>query len=270
MLLRRVQSSPLRALCILMLLSFWSLSDISLNILTPVVIQGQSGTTGLFVSIQPDVEYFSLAHIPVAIPALLVMIVVIGPLVFILLGSPLLSKVANLSRIKPFLDEFQSCYKDKFRWYSAVYFIVWIALIISLVYSDVFAYQTILVVLLLTHIVIQPYSSMTLNIIDTFLLTDVNILVVLINYYPASFIPAQIAVYCLVIGPLLFAGVYPVYYLVIVKYDVWTRIKSARNKKNVQLEQLKLPDEQVRHHSVTTQHISIDECREPLITVSEC
>ena len=120
--LRRIQSSPLRALCILMLLSFWSLSDISLNILTPVVIQGQSDTTGLFVSIQPDVEYFSLSHIPVAIPALLVMIVMIGPLVIILLGSPLLSKVANLSRIKPFLDEFQSCYKDTFRWYSAVYF----------------------------------------------------------------------------------------------------------------------------------------------------
>ena len=160
---RQIQSSLLRNLCILMLLSFWSLSDISLNILTPVVIQykaGLSASTGLFVSIRPDIEYFSLPHIPVAIPALLVMILVIAPLVFIHLASSLL---ANLNHIKPFLDEFQSCYNNKFRWYSAVYFIVWIALIISLVYSDVFAYQTILVLLLLTHIVIQPYSSMTLN-----------------------------------------------------------------------------------------------------------
>ena len=271
-LLRRIQSSPLRALCILMFLSFWSLSDISLNILTPVVIRykaGQSVSTGLFVSIQPDFKYFSLSHIPVAIPALLVMIVVIAPLVFILLSSPLLSKITNLNRIKPFLDEFQSCYKDNFRWYSSVYFIVWIALIMILIYSDVFAYQTILVLLLLTHIVIRPYSSTTLNIMDTLLLTDVNILVVLINYYPASFIPAQIAVYSLVLGPLLFAAIYLVYYLAIVKYDVWTRIKSARNKRNVQLEQLRLPDEdyEVKHHNVTTQHISVEDFREPLIAV---
>ena len=270
-LLRRIQSSPLRALCILMFLSFWSLSDISLNILTPVVIRykaGQSVSTGLFVSIQPDVKYFSLSHIPVAIPALLVMIVVIAPLVFILFGSTLLSKVTNLNRIKPFLDEFQSCYKDNFRWFSSVYFIVWIALIIILIYSDVFAYQTILVLLLLTHIVIQPYSSTTLNIMDTLLLTDVNILVVLINYYPASFIPAQIAVYSLVLGPLLFAGIYLVYYLAI-KYDVWTRIKGARKKKNLQPKQLRLPDEEddVVHHNVTTQHISVEDFREPLIAV---
>ena len=267
--LRRIQTSPLRALCILMLLSFWSLSDISLNILTPVVIQykaGLSASTGLFVSIQPDIEYFSLPHIPVAIPALLVMILVIAPLVFILLASPFLSKVANLSRIKPFLDEFQSCYDEKFRWYSAVYFIVWIALIICLVYSDVFAYQTILVLLLLTHIVIQPYSSMTLNIIDALLLTDINFLIVLINFYPASFIPAQIAVYLLVIAPLLCAGAYLLYYLVVVKYSVWTRIK---NKKNVQPEQLKLVDKEdkVQRYQVTVQHVSVDEYREPLLAV---
>ena len=123
----------------------------------------------------------------------------------------------------------------------------------------------------LSNIVIQPYSSMTLNIIDALLLTDINFLIVLINFYPgpASFIPAQIAVYLLVIGPLLCAGAYLIYYLVIVKYSVWTRIKSARNKNYV--EQLKLADEEneVQCHNITVQHISVEEYREPLLSIAK-
>ena len=122
---RRLQHSPLRAMCLLMILSFWSLANTSIQILTPKVISGS-----LWVSVQPDMRYFSLRHLPVAIPSLLVLLVLITPLLLLLLFFPLLSRVINLHRIKPFLDEFHSCYKDSFRWYSAMYFISWIIVII--------------------------------------------------------------------------------------------------------------------------------------------
>ena len=81
------------------------------------------------VALEPHMKYFSLEHIPIVILALLVLLIVIVPLLVVLLISPALSRVINLTRIKPFLDEFQSCYRDSCRWYSTVYFIVWIGFV---------------------------------------------------------------------------------------------------------------------------------------------
>ena len=72
-----------------MLLSFWSLADINVNILTLTVIsyKGENSIQSTYVvSVQPDFKYFSSEHLPVAIPALLVLIAVITAL---LLLSPL-------------------------------------------------------------------------------------------------------------------------------------------------------------------------------------
>ena len=233
--LHRFQSSPLRAMCILMLLSFWSLADISVNVLTPVVINYETGSTA-YVSIQPNIRYFSTEYIPVALPALLVLLVIIVPLVSVLLLSPLLSKVINLHRIKPFLDEFQSCYKDRFRWYSAVYFIVWIVLIICLAYSAMFAFQTILVGLLIAHLVTQPYNSVTLNTIDALLLTDINFLIGLIRCYPVSSIPTQLAMHALVIAPFVCAGVWPFYFIVVKRHYYHLKAALSRRETCIQHE----------------------------------
>ena len=72
-------------MCILM--TFWSLADISINILTPTVLETQHYSMYM-VSIQPDITFFTPQHLPLAIPALLVLLVVILPLVFILLSAP--------------------------------------------------------------------------------------------------------------------------------------------------------------------------------------
>ena len=205
--LRRWQSSPLKPVCILMLLSFWSLTDTSVSILTPTGISYRNGSSSLHmyvVSVQPDFKYFSPEHLPVAIPALLVLLVAITPLVSVLLLSPVLSRIINLYRIKPFLDEFQSCYQDRYRWYSAVYFIVWIAVIVIQEYLEIFYIQTIFIILMTVHFLIQPYRSRVLNITDTLLLVDINFLIALLQ--PTSekkSFTRQVAVHTLVVGPLL-------------------------------------------------------------------
>ena len=107
------QNSRLRALCILMLLSFWSLADITMNItfniLTSTRLIHNNDVVVSVVALEPHIKYFSLEHIPIVILASLVLLIVIIPLLVVLLISPALSRVINLTRIKPFLDEFQSC-----------------------------------------------------------------------------------------------------------------------------------------------------------------
>ena len=121
-------------------------------------------------------------HIPIVILALLVLLIVIIPLLVVLLISPALSRVINLTRIKPFLDEFQSCYRDSCRWYSIVYFIVWIGFVSMQSQAVPMIYiQTLFMILLSAHCLIRPYQSTVLNIIDTLILVDVNFLLSLMQ-----------------------------------------------------------------------------------------
>lgn len=210
--------SPVRPMCILMILSFWSLADTSVHILTPTFIKGIKTP---FVSLQPELQYFSsLPHLLVAIPAILVLVVLITPLLFLLLFYPLLSKVVNLHRIKPFLDEFHSCYKDKFRWYSAVYFIAWIIIVIVERLSQVEGIDSgnlkkviicIYGLLLFGQFLIRPYQSKMLNMADVFLLLDIFILVCFVWLSEGDTIIDSITTICvhiLVIGPILFIAVW--------------------------------------------------------------
>ena len=180
------QNSRLRALCILMLLSFWSLADITMNItfniLTSTRLLSNNDVIVSVVALEPQMKYFSLKHIPIVILALLVLLIVIAPLLVVLLVSPALSRVINLTRIKPFLDEFQSCYRDSCRWYSTVYFIVWIGFVSMQSQAVPMIYiQALFMILLSTHFLIRPYQSRVLNITDTLILVDINFLFVLLQ-----------------------------------------------------------------------------------------
>ena len=216
-------ASPLKAMCILMMLSFWSLADISINILTPTVLETQNNSM-FMVSIQPNITFFSSEHLPLAIPALLVLLVVIFPLLVVLLSAPFLQHVINLFKIKPFLDEFQSCYKDKYRWYSGVYFVVWIAIVGVQGLPDSLLYtQTIFFLLLCAQFLIKPYKSKLLNITDTLLLVDLNFLIALlykhINSPLSSHNFSSFLVHALIIVPFVCAAV-SLICLLLVKYGL--------------------------------------------------
>ena len=202
------QNSRLKALCILMLLSFWSLADITMNIsFTSTTLIHNGAALLQVVALEPHITFFSLEHLPIVILALLVLLVVIAPLLLILLLSPLLSRVINLTKIKPFLNEFQSCYKDTCRWYSGVYFIVWIGFVsiqgqsVSVTYVQVF-----FVILLSAHCLIQPYQSRLLNIADALILADIISLLAFIQSKPL--LTTVVFVHLLVLVPILCVGIW--------------------------------------------------------------
>ena len=203
------QNSRLRALCILMLLSFWSLADITMNItfniLTSTRLIHNNDVVVSVVALEPHIKYFSLEHIPIVILALLVLLIVIIPLLVVLLISPALSRVINLTRIKPFLDEFQSCYRDSCRWYSIVYFIVWIGFVSmqSQAVSTIYI-QALFMILLSTHCLIRPYQSTVLNITDTLILSDVNFVLALMQ--SKTSLATIVLLHILVLVPILGIG----------------------------------------------------------------
>ena len=167
-----LQSSPVQAICLLILLSFWSVSDTCIQLLKPTTTL--NGVKGWRVALQPNMQYLKDPyHIVTWIISTVLLIFLLVPFILLLFLSPLLRRKFNLTRIQPLLDAFQSCYDDKFRWYSGVYLLSWIILNINMPY---YVMEIILVAVGTLHFMIQPYKYRWLNIVDTLLLVDLNLL----------------------------------------------------------------------------------------------
>ena len=175
---RKVTASPLHAICIFLLLSFWSLSDTSIRILQLIRFTSDSLTT-IRVAIDPEIVFFTGIHIPLALIAISILLVIVLPFILVLLLSPCLSVKINCVRIKPLLDQFQSCCQDKYRWYPGIYMVVWI--LILTVDDFIIAVQLILVLVAGLHFLIQPYQYKWLNAIDTLLFCDLILLASFVN-----------------------------------------------------------------------------------------
>ena len=122
------------------------------------------------VYLQPDTPYFTGKHLVLIIVATLVFILLVLPFTLFLTCSHFLARKVNLLRIKPLMDEFQSCYKPRYRWFSATYIIAWICLVFVAWLPPLF--QSALLVVLFTHMILQPYQNRWLNTIDGLLLMD--------------------------------------------------------------------------------------------------
>ena len=163
-----LQSSPVQAICLLILLSFWSVSDTCIQLLKSAPTM--NGVKGWRVALQPNMEYFKDPyHIVIWIISTVLLLFLLVPFILLLFFSQLLRRKLNLTRIQPLLDAFQSCYHDKFRWYSGVYLLSWIILNINMPH---YVMEIILVAIGTLHFMIQPYKYRWLNIVDTLLLVD--------------------------------------------------------------------------------------------------
>ena len=197
-----LQSSPVQAICLLILLSFWSVSDTCIQLLKPTTTL--SGVRGWRVALQPNIQYLKDPyHIVTWIISTVLLIFLLVPFILLLFLSPLLRRKFNLTCIQPLLDAFQSCYDDKYRWYSGVYLLSWIILNI---YMPYYVRKIILVAVGVLHFMIQPYKYRWLNIVDTLLLVDLNLLASLTSVNSTNSIhkEAVLISYILVVLPLTY------------------------------------------------------------------
>ena len=163
----------IRVICFLLLLSYTSVTTTSLLLLKYLKF---SDVTKVYTYLSPDTEYFHGRHLAYGIIAILCTITVVIGLPLLLLLEPFINHKINFTKIKPILDQFQGCYKDKYRWFAAYYMIcqlVIISIIIAFTSNDFTARYlliTVCAVIILVHLMIKPYNSNILNIFDAILL----------------------------------------------------------------------------------------------------
>ena len=250
-----LQSSPVQAICLLILLSFWSVSDTCIQLLKPTTTL--SGVKGWCVALQPNIQYLKDPyHIVTWIISIVLLVFLLVPFILLLFLSPLLRRKFNLTHIQPLLDAFQSCYDDKFRWYSGVYLLSWIILNINMPY---YVMEIILVAVGTLHFMIQPYKYRWLNIVDTLLLVDLNMLAFLTSVdSPNSIHKETVPIsYILVVLPLTYITIGGVWIISVIV------IKSFQNRmstgKNTNEEMVKLlEDEEVADSGDTDIHIGVN------------
>ncbi len=173
----KLQPHPVKSMSVLLLISFWSMVKTSIGILHYAILLTENGEKTIVPYFHPDIHYFTHGHIPLVIISICVLVVVA---VYMLLM--ILAQCFSFYRLKPFLDEFQSCYRHKYRWYSIVYACSMVFMA-PLAISD-YAYVTHAVILAVTlaQCILQPYRKKWLNIVDTVLLIDLTFITLLQDY----------------------------------------------------------------------------------------
>ena len=241
-----IQSSPVQVICVLALLSFWSLITTCIEILKPIELNNEYR-----VSLEPELQYFKdPVHAVMSVVSLIVLLVIILPFIFILLFSPLLNYKFNLSRFQPILDELQSCYDDKFRWYSGIYLVSWIILNISMPFA---IFTLCLILISSVHFIIHPYKSRWMNAVDSILLVDLILLAFLFldisreNLHDftdnVSIKDIRPVIYLLVLLPLLYVAIGS-FWLASLTLIIWCKKVKGHIRPNVRALSLSENNEQ--------------------------
>ena len=207
----------IKAICLLLLLSFTAITETSFRIMNGVTF---AGIDQIYVTIEPQIKYFSTnKHIPWFILGIAVIVFLVIPFTLLLLLAPLLTRCFNMNKIKPFLDEFQGCYKDNFRWMAGyyflcrfIYYIVLAAPILDFVRLQ-YSIQLLSFTILVIHMLLQPYQSSWLNFADSLLLADLTLLMLLFGETGDVAFGRSSAVRQGIVYVLVFI---PVFYLIII------------------------------------------------------
>ena len=136
-----------------------------------------------------EVRWFSKEHLRYAIPAIVMLVLIVLPPPVLLIAYPLHYKVLAflkigearcvrivtnpLEKLKPLLDSFQGSFKDEFRFFSGLYFVYRFLILVNVTLCNIqhlyFILLGQLLLILLLHSVCQPYKERRNNLIDSVL-----------------------------------------------------------------------------------------------------
>ena len=164
-----ISKGIIHVICYLLLLSYTSVATTSLLLMRPLIFHD---VDKVYTYVSPDIEYLHGRHLAYAIVAVLFTILIVIGLPFLLGLEPFLNSKINFVKIKPLLDQFQGCYKDKYRYFAAYYMICRLGIITIIIAnsSNDFVLQYLLlavcVITALIHLILKPYSNPLLNDFD--------------------------------------------------------------------------------------------------------
>ena len=146
-----------------------------------------------------DFKYLQGAHIKYAVSAFLfsIALVVIPPLLLVVYPLcykvlallhieetryiNILCRILPLERMKPMFDSFQSCFKDKYRFFAGLYFLYRLVALLSFLITDsltkfYIALEVQLIVMLTLQAITYPYHKRWHNIIDVLLFANLAVI----------------------------------------------------------------------------------------------
>ena len=164
-----ISKGIIHVICCLLLLSYTSLATTSLLLMRPLIFHD---VDKVYTYVSPDIEYLHGRHLVYVIVAVLFTIVIVIGLPLLLALEPFLNSKINFVKVKPLLDQLQSCYKDKYRCFAAYYMTCRLVIVTIMIAnsSNDFAFQylliTLCVIIDLIHQLLKPYSNSLLNNFD--------------------------------------------------------------------------------------------------------
>ena len=195
-----------RSICILLLLSYSSITYTSMQLLKPLpIFETFRINSSIRVYWSPTVKYFHGRHMFYAIIAILCELIIgIGlPLIIIFQKHLIHYCNINFMSIKPVVDQLMGCYKEEYRWFAAYYLICrqvlygvndlvdygsgfWVTrpMLNITPFSKFVIILTTCIFIMVVHVWYQPYKRKGLNILDgNILITLVGLLASALEYY---------------------------------------------------------------------------------------
>ena len=171
----------------------------SFLILRYAIPEGLNGKYHHWYTYYGGMPYFQGKHLVYSIVAIFSLIIVTILPTMVLLLHPLLLQLLSLCKLSehwiipkalqilhiqkfiPFLDCFQSCYKDRYRFFSGLYHVYRVALLICFMTTDSFSSLLLYVQLLLLlfigiHALVQPYKERLHNTLDSLIFLNLNLI----------------------------------------------------------------------------------------------
>ena len=198
-------ASVIQGLSAFLVMAYSQSARVTFDILQPTYLQDgrcDNFSKKYVVNLDGSMAYFGHQHIYYALPALafLIFIVILPP--SLLLVNPILIKIialfqtqgfCNTSRskywlnsillikFKPLFDSFQGCFKDNCRFFSGVYFLYrLILLVVRWASQNLSSFYIIteffLIIFLVFHSTMQPYQKRWHNALDTMILGNLAII----------------------------------------------------------------------------------------------
>jgi len=234
-----ISRSIVRAICLILLLQYTSIASTSLQLLRPLFFVN---VQGVYTYTSPNICYFCDRHIIYGSVAVFFEVTIAIGFPFLLLLEPFLSSKINFARVRPLLDQYQGCYKDKYRYFAAFYLLCRHAIILTIYLFDNHYYGRYIllgvfcVVFIIIHGWILPYKKSILNKLDLIVLITAAF-IVSFNTHCAFTSFNRKVVMALIVFP-LFCFVLSIVVFPVIKTLVVYYIAKRRSARNTELEAL--------------------------------
>ena len=164
-----VSRGIIHVICLLLLLSYTSMASTSLLLIRTLRFHE---IDKIYSYLSPDIEYFHGRHLAYSIVSLLCIVSIVIGLPLLLTIHPFITHKINFIRIKPLVDQFQGCYKDKYRCFAGYYMISRLVIITIVIINSsndfvgIYMLTFVSVVTSLIHLIVKPYKNKILNRFD--------------------------------------------------------------------------------------------------------